>query len=97
MVLLGYWVLWKEHGRELTIKKFKYYYYSYLLGDSKGWYHFKPYDNHIRIDQLLDNNKGWNESLFTVIDDSDISSFNLPSTFGKYKRKVGFLRLIPLL
>lgn len=52
-----------------------------------GWYYFKAYANRILIDQLLDTNKGWNESLCNVIGDFEISSLDLHSMPTQYKRK----------
>lgn len=29
-MMLGFWMLWKEHDRKIAVEEFNYYYYSYF-------------------------------------------------------------------
>lgn len=57
IMLLSYYILWKEHGMEFNLAKFCSLYYLYFIRG--GWFSLRPYDNHMFFDDFTKSNKGW--------------------------------------
>lgn len=82
--LMCCYVLWKKHGKEVSLEKFRSLCYVQSVGG--GWFDVRHFDNRKFIKNFPKSNKGWRLSWYIATSAYDVAWLELVSTLTQFVR-----------